>query len=411
MTSALDEVAALVLRESGIRLGASQHSFLQAALDRIGPHGDSAGFLRRASDASRRAALVERLIDEVTIKETSFLRDREQLEGLDWGLMLRAARTGGAERLRVWTTPCATGEEAYTLALLACEAFAPAEPPVTIVATDISGGALAGAREGAYRSRSVRALDPALRHRYFHERADKLVVGERLRSLVTFAGHNLTRDPFPPLGEAPFHLILCRNVLIYFDPPTVARVVASLEGALAPGGALVLGVADVLCRTVSRQTATAAGVPSPPAPAAPLRRPLGRAPAATGSSGVTAHAVPMPPDVTIAPTLRLPAADPLDAEAHFRHGVAQLEGGDPGAAVESLRRALYVDPAFGLAAFTLGGAHEALGEPSAARRAYARALRTLEPHQRHERILGQVALEDVTAAARARLQSLAGRAG
>ena len=246
MTSALEEVAALVYRESGIRIGVSQHSFLQAALGRVGPDGDPAAFLRRASDPSRRMQLVTRLIDEVTVKETSFLRDRQQLERIDWRLMLQDARATGAERLRVWTTPCATGEEAYTLAVLACEAFAPAEPPVTILGTDISGDALADARTGLYRSRSVRELDPALRLRYFRERGEQLVVGERLRSLVTFAGHNLTRDPFPPLGEAPFHLILCRNVLIYFDAVSRRAVIDRLIDHLVPGGSFLIGHAETL---------------------------------------------------------------------------------------------------------------------------------------------------------------------
>ena len=412
MTSPLEEVAALVHRESGIRLGTSQHSFLEAALGRIGPDHDPVAFLRRVSDPSRRTQLVARLIDEVSVKETSFLRDRQQLERMDWRLMLQNARTAGAERLRVWTTPCATGEEAYTLALLACEAFAPAEPPVTILATDISGDALADARAGLYRSRSVREVDPALRLRYFHERGERLVVGERLRSLVTFAGHNLTRDPFPPHGEAPFHLILCRNVLIYFDAGTVAQVVTSLERALAPRGTLVLGVADVLCRSASRLAATAVG--GPPPPPRPLRRPLGRPPTPEQPPGAAAHAeaaTATRSDEVLAQTSRLLAVDPFDAEAHFRRGLAQLESADPAAAVGSLRRALYADPAFGLAAFTLGGAHEALGEPAAARRAYAQALRTLQPHERHEQLLGQIDVEDIATAARARLQSLTGTAG
>ena len=176
MTTALDEVASLIQRESGIRFAAAQHPFLQAALGRIGPDRDPVAFLRRASDPSRRTKLVARLIDEVTVKETSFLRDRPQLERIHWRLMLRGARASGANHLRVWTVPCATGEEAYSLALLASEAFAPAEPPVTIFATDISGAALAHARAGVYRSRAARDVEPALQRRYFHRKGEELVV-------------------------------------------------------------------------------------------------------------------------------------------------------------------------------------------------------------------------------------------
>jgi len=101
------------------------------------------------------------------------------------------------------------------------------------------------------------------------------------------------------------------------------------------------------------------------------------------------------PDDDIAHASRLIAEDPLDAAAHFQRGLAELENGDPAGAVSSLRRALFADPHFGLAAFKLGGAHEALGDLAAARRAYQQALRTLEPHERHEPFLAQIDLADV----------------
>jgi chemotaxis protein methyltransferase CheR len=391
VTVALSQVAALVHRETGIRLGERQHSFLLAALQRVEAGAGPDAFLRRVADPVQRREAVTRLIEEVTVKETSFLRDRGQLAGIDWRLLAAEARARGAERVRVWTAACATGEEAYSLALLACEAFAPAPPPVTILATDISAGALARARRGSYRSRSVRDLDPAMRGRYLREEADDLIVGEQLRALVTFAPHNLVRDPFPPLGEAPFDLILCRNVLIYFDSETVGQVLESFERARADTGSLVLGAADVLCASASRMATAAVPAASPAAQLRPpmrgLRRPLGRLQAAA------------------------PVEDPHDAAEYFRQGLAELESDDPAAAVSSLRRALYVEPQFGLAAFKLGGAHEALGDLPAARRAYQRALRALEPDARHESFLAQIDLEDVARAIRARLDFLAATAG
>jgi chemotaxis methyl-accepting protein methylase len=390
---ALSEVAALVHRESGIHIAARQYPFLRAALDRMGAGAEPEAFLRRVSDPAQRRHLVARLIEEVTVKETSYLRDRGQLESIDWRRLLENARVRGGDHVRVWTAPCATGEEAYSLAMLACEAFAPGPAPVTILATDISAGAIAHARQGIYRARSVRDLDAAMRARYFREEAGGLVVGERLRALISLAQHNLVSDPFPPLGEAPFDLILCRNVLIYFDAETVAQVLASFDRALARSGTLVLGAADVLCASASRLAAgpapAASSVRSAPEPRHELRRPLGRLPAAESPS---------------------PAEDPLDAAAHFQRGLAELENGDPAGAVNSLRRALFADPHFGLAAFKLGGAHEVLGDLAAARRAYAQALRTLEPHERHEAFLAQIDLADVASAAQSRLDALAATA-
>ena len=100
-------------------------------------------------------------------------------------------------------------------------------------------------------------------------------------------------------------------------------------------------------------------------------------------------------------------ADPHDAADDFQRGLEALERDDPAAAVDSLRRALFVEPDFGLAAFKLGAAHEALGDPASARRAYHQALRALDPHERHEAFLGQIDLADIATAARARLDVLA----
>jgi chemotaxis methyl-accepting protein methylase len=382
VSAALGRLAAFVREESGIGLGEHQHDFLQSALDRVGAGSDPDAFLRRLDDPLHRAPLVARLIEEVTVKETSFLRDRAQLANIDWPLLLERARARGSAHVRVWTAACATGEEAYSLALLAAEAFAPTPAPVRILATDISHEALAHARAARYRDRSVRELGAATRQRWLREDADRLVVGDSLRALVTFARHNLVRDPFPPLGEAPFDLILCRNVLIYFDTPTVGRVLASFEAARAPTGTLVLGAADALCASASRNGALAEPACAPAA-ARVLRRPLGR----------------------LAPP---PMTEPAHGAAgDFQRGLEQLERNEPAAAVTSLRRALYAEPGFGLAAFKLGGAHEALGNSAAAVRAYRQALRALDPHERHEPFLEQIDLADVAAAAQARLDVLA----
>ena len=102
-----------------------------------------------------------------------------------------------------------------------------------------------------------------------------------------------------------------------------------------------------------------------------------------------------------------PPVDSLDAEASFLKGVGALEEGDAPTAAAALRRALYVDPTFGLAAFTLGRAHEAAGDPAAARRAYEHALRTIDlDDRRHDHLLEQVHLEDVATVCRIRLAAL-----
>jgi tetratricopeptide (TPR) repeat protein len=185
---------------------------------------------------------------------------------------------------------------------------------------------------------------------------------------------------------------------------------------------LVLGAADRLCGSARRLARTDRPQrPQPTAPARTLRRPLGRDPVEA------APAAAAPPDDrlaaalqaanqgslddTLALTERMLHEDPLDANAYFVRGLAELGLGDPDSAAASLRRALYVDPAFGLAAFQLGRAHEGRGDGAAAARAYEQALRTLEPSDpRHDAILDQVDLGDVAAACAIRLKALRGAA-
>ena len=135
---------------------------------------------------------MDRLIDEVTIQETTFVRNRDQLDAIGWPDTLQRARAHGSGTIRVWSAGCATGEECYTLALLAAEAFAPGQAPVDVLGTDISAAALAAAGAGRYRERAIHALAEPLRLRYLERQADNTyLVGERLRRLVRFRRHNL----------------------------------------------------------------------------------------------------------------------------------------------------------------------------------------------------------------------------
>jgi chemotaxis protein methyltransferase CheR len=382
-TVALRGVARVLQGECGIELGPSQLPSLQAAIGRVDRELTAEALLDRpvAPETMRR------LIDEITIRETFFFRHRSELEAIDWYAMLDAARARGSDVVRVWVAGCASGEEVYTVAILACEAFASASPPVRVLGTDIAPTALEQALAGRYRERSVRTLQHGILERYFSSAAGVSCVGERVRALVEFRRHNLVRDPIPPVGQ-PFDVILCRNVLIYFDRPTVERVLGALEGALAPAGLLVLGAADRLSRQClptpkarlggsgadkSRSRLSRAPVPKRRALASPAKvpsRPTHADAMKAADRGELDLAVRIARDVL--------AEEPLDSQAHFIRGVAELARKDARAAVEPLRRALYIDPNFGLAAFKLACAHDALGEGELARRAYERTLRTFD---------------------------------
>jgi tetratricopeptide (TPR) repeat protein len=182
---------------------------------------------------------------------------------------------------------------------------------------------------------------------------------------------------------------------------------------------LVLGAADRLCGS-ARRLARSSAKPASRRTVRALRRPLGHdrgeTARATGTQAslstelreAMAAANEGRLEAAVELTARLLAENPLDADAHFVRGLAELGLGDAQAAAGSFRRALYVDPSFGLAAFKLGRAHEACSDHTAAARAYDQALRTLaDGDARHAELLGGTDIGDVAAACGIRLRSLA----
>jgi chemotaxis protein methyltransferase CheR len=430
VTDALEKVAELLERESGIQAKNSQLGALAAALGRVAPGMDADAFIAALADPAQHSALLGRLIDQVAIQETYFMREQRELEAIDWHQLLGAAHARGANEINVWVCACASGEEAYSVAMLATETFGPSRAPVSILATDISARALRRAGEATYSERSIRDLSPSRRVCFLVREGARSKVGEQLRSLVRLRRHNLVADPAPPIGEVPFDLVLCRNVLIYFGPETVEATVSSLESALRPGGQLILGASDRLTSSARRfaelagDRAERAAIVPPPTP---VRRPAGgrgggwrRPLEKTGASRGSVPAIAPAPDREMAAAVdaanrgqftaaieaasRVLAADPLIAEAYYVRGLSELAIGDPAAAVGSLRRALYVDPSFALAAFQLARAHDLRGDTQVARKAYARTLRAIDQNQASPRgAIEQADLGDIALACRARL--------
>jgi len=355
--TALDVIAQRVRDDSGIVLDGARRSSLAAAVARLGG-GSPREVLRRLDDPVEGRALLAHLVDEVAVKETFFLRNAAELEALDWRALHAAARRRGQDRVRVWCTACATGDEAYSLAILALEAFGGLAPPVDILATDLSETALERARVGRYRERATASLPAHQRARWFERDGHGLRVRAEVRALVRFASHNLIRDAVPPLGEAPFDVVTCRNVLIYFDAADVTRTVAGLERALVPDGRLVLGAADRLSGGAVTMAAAASVQAAAGLAPASRRAPLRPAPATAEPAG---------------------APDPeLDADVALLLGRAARARGDHADAAYWLRRTLYLAPDRAVAGLELALAYAGLGDVAAERRALWTALRTAQ---------------------------------
>jgi chemotaxis protein methyltransferase CheR len=391
MNANLLPMAELMRRETGITIKPPQLPSLEAAMRRVEPTMTVNDFVLAITDGGTGASLLERMIDEFTIKETFFFRQRLDLDAIDWPSLVDQARASGSDVARVWVAAAASGEEAYTLAILASEAFAPDPPPVSIHATDISPSVLARAQRGRYGRRSARALERTVLDRYFTQEGPDVVVGERLRRIVRFSRQNLVGH-FTPATGGPFDLITCRNVLIYFEPDVAERVVEGLTQALDPDGTLLLGAADRLCCSAARllrpRRSGAAAQPPNRRPAQALRRPLGREPRdppaipaaelSTELDDALRAANQGDLQAALEATARALSRDALDSNAHFLRGLALRGLGRQSEAIGAFRSALYVDPGFGLAAFEMGRALEACGDETSAARAYNQALKTFD---------------------------------
>jgi chemotaxis protein methyltransferase CheR len=186
-------------------------------------------------------------VTELTVGETYFLRDPGQFDFIRHELLPAVRRRHGHDHaLRAWSAGCASGEEAYSLAILFEQEMV--DPRSSILATDISRAALARGRMASYGPWSLRGDDGSLAESYFRRKGDRFLLIDRIRQRVNFEYLNLALDHYPSLacGAWGMDFILCRNVLIYFDRETVRRVMRGLIESLAEGGVLVTGASDPL---------------------------------------------------------------------------------------------------------------------------------------------------------------------
>jgi two-component system CheB/CheR fusion protein len=190
---------------------------------------------------------IDALFEEVLINVTEFFRDAETFERLRVCLQQRlAADRDPSSPLRIWVVGCSTGEEAYSLAMLAeeCATAMGREPAVRVFATDVSEAALAVARAGIYSPEQCACLGEARRERFFRPHAGNLQVLQSLRERCVFARHDITRDP--PFSR--MDLVGCRNLLIYFGSELQQSIMPTLHYALRLNGLLFLGRSESVGR-------------------------------------------------------------------------------------------------------------------------------------------------------------------
>ena len=240
-----------IVRRSGLQV---QHGnrervqdHIQARVQALGlPHPE--GFLDCLEPGSpHQARELELLAEVLTTGETFFMRDAGQMQFLreTWLPELVARRRSqGQLWLRLWSSACASGEEAYSLAILLHELL-PDRPQwrLDIYGTDVSRGALRRAQAGVYGAWAFRGCDEAFRRRHFHPHGDHWRLQQPLRDMVRFLPCDLIREglPDPGRGLAEMDLILCRNLFIYLDPAAIEAVTHKLAASLSEGGILLTG--------------------------------------------------------------------------------------------------------------------------------------------------------------------------
>src|SRR5690348_9686136 len=183
------------------------------------------------------------LLDDMLIGVTNFFRDRESFDALERQVMPEIMHGGRRdEPVRVWVPGCATGEEAYSIAmLLADQAHTLATPPAfQVFASDIDVGAIAFGRAGVYPESIVTDVPPTRLRQFFGKEQHRYRINKAIRDRVLFALHNVLRDP--PFSR--IDLISCRNLLIYLDREVQQRLLDMFHFALRPGGYLFLGSSE-----------------------------------------------------------------------------------------------------------------------------------------------------------------------
>jgi two-component system CheB/CheR fusion protein len=188
---------------------------------------------------------LDRLYRDLLVEVTQFFRDKDAFEVLRKDVISRLFEQANSEDgLRVWVPGCATGEEAYSLAMLFHEyaRLHKRDLDIKIFATDVHRTSLEIAGAGVYEEASVADMPRSYLERYFIHKRSQFVVNQELRKMVIFAPHNLTKDP--PFTK--LDLISCRNVLIYLNPATQRKILTFFHFGLRTGGVLFLGPSETV---------------------------------------------------------------------------------------------------------------------------------------------------------------------
>jgi chemotaxis protein methyltransferase CheR len=245
----MERTTQLIYRHTGMTFGETKRYYIERRIaDRMAKTGTSAvhAYLTLAAHGAE----AEQLINAFTINETYFYREEHQLAALANTILpeiVRDRRPG--DLIRIWSMPCSTGEEPYSIAIWLLENWPMVDAyNVEIVGSDIDTAAVAAAKAGLFNARSLAKLPTNVREAYFepeYRHRRKLI--DDLRESVRFTTTNLV-DAASVAMQGRFDVVLCRNLLIYFDDASRAAAAANIHACLNPGGFLCLGHSESMAR-------------------------------------------------------------------------------------------------------------------------------------------------------------------
>lgn len=241
----------LVYNKFGINLTEQKKSLVVGRLQKVLREKNFSSFSQYYSyiTSDRTGEAMITLINRISTNHTFFYRENDHFDYFVRTVLpqIKAQLTGKSKKLRIWCAGCSSGEEPYTISMLVNE-FLGADMnswDIGILATDLSERVLTIAKAGIYAEENVSRLPAIYRSKYFKRIADdRWSVSDRIKKNILYKGFNLMRTQLPFKNK--FHVIFCRNVMIYFDNPTREALVEKFFRHLAHGGYLFIGHAESL---------------------------------------------------------------------------------------------------------------------------------------------------------------------
>ncbi|MBL8917635.1 MAG: tetratricopeptide repeat protein [Myxococcaceae bacterium] len=392
--SALEQLAALLLERAGLKVTPDGYMGLRLALQARMPAlglDDAGEYVRRLKQLAGEHEL-RALLPLVTVGKTEFFRDARQFAAFEnevFPELLKHARRE-SRPVRLWSAGCATGEEPYSIAMVGLDRGALTQE-VDCWATDLNPVAVENAARGRFAIRRLLGVSEPRLARYFTLTDGQYEVNPQLREMVRFEGHNLAAPLWPQVRPQSMDLIFCRNVIIYFDQPTILAVMERFYDSLRPGGWLFLGYSESLFRVPTRFEMVEVGgvfiyrrpvrrsAMAMPLPPLPGPTPAQQAP--KPAERPTPKALPLVvglqlPKSTVTPYVPRPSPVPGTGTPVQRLAeiVGLIERGDFPRALRHAHALCEAEPDDLAARITLGNVHALMGNIEEAREAYQAAL-------------------------------------